>query len=62
MEDLQLALQSSGSLDRFRKAAVMAEAGWVENLAKIGGKLLPQTQTEVFGTDQQDEALRWATA
>lgn len=62
VEDMKFALKSLGSLDQFKKAAVVADAGWLERLTQLSGKLLPEMETQVFSTGEEQEALRWAAA
>ena len=43
----------------FEREAIVSDAGWLEKLAFLGDRVLPNTQVRHFSKDRRDEALEW---
>ncbi|WMT88596.1 STAS/SEC14 domain-containing protein [Pelagibacterium sp. 26DY04] len=50
-----------GDWKRFPKAAVIAEPGWFEGLARTMGAILPQIEVRTFAPEEREQALEFAS-
>ncbi|WP_058835302.1 STAS/SEC14 domain-containing protein [Luteimonas abyssi] len=61
-KDLRYALGKLGEYDRFARAALISERGWLDRVSGFAGRLLPDTEVRTFAAGEQAEAIAWAGA
>ncbi|WP_338035631.1 STAS/SEC14 domain-containing protein [Billgrantia antri] len=59
LRDLAYAMSKLGEYRRFKRAAVIADKGWIETTTRLAGKLFPNTEARLFHAGELEEAMRW---
>ena len=48
-----------GLIGKFKRCAVVADAGWIQTISEIEGVLIPGLEIRAFDPDQEDDAEKW---
>ncbi len=61
-KDLKFGARHITDLDRFDRIAVVSDEGWIENLARLEGAVIPGVEIETFSKQDRERAMAWALA
>ena len=61
VKDLVESVGQWGKLKRYYRAALVTDRGWMAALARVEGLVFSSIDVRVFGHDERDKALAWAS-
>lgn len=61
VKDITESFGQLGKLSKYYRAAVVTDKGWIAALARVEGVVFSSIDVRVFGLDEKDKALYWAS-